>query len=130
PNKPKRSDQQVPAGETSLRLIQYTSELDADTGFSVGWFQLPQAPAESAVRGFLEATENGSVAAIKGKLLDSSFTTIDGHPAVEYLSTGPGGHFVRSRTILIGKDVYVLQVVSKTRQAPKYKEFIDSFKVV
>jgi hypothetical protein len=132
PTPPRRTDQAVPAAGQSIRLVQYTSEVDADTGYSIGWFQLAQAPVPTGVRAFLEATERGSVDAIKGRLVGPAGFVTDpaGHPAVDYLATVPGGHYVRSRTILAGRDVYVLQVVSTDRQPPRYDDFVRSFTVI
>jgi hypothetical protein len=132
PTPPRRSDQAVPAAGQSIRLVQYTSEVDADTGYSIGWFQLAQAPVPTGVRAFLEATERGSVDAIRGRLVGpASFVTdAAGHPAVDYLATVSGGHYVKSRTVLVGRDVYVLQVVSTAKQPPRYAEFVQAFTVI
>jgi hypothetical protein len=131
PTTPKRQEQQVPAGATSLRLVQYTSELSSDLGFSAGWFRLPTAPAPEGVKTFLDATVNGSVAAIKGKLLSSkSLNVLGSNPAVEYTATAPEKHFVKARTILVGGDVFILQVVSDQAEPIGYARFVDSFTVL
>jgi hypothetical protein len=127
PTPPRRTEQNIPAADAPIHLVQYTSEVDIDTGYSVGWFRLAKAPVPTAVHAFLEATERGSVDAIKGKLVTSQFLTVGGHPAVDYLASIHQDQFVRSRTVLVGRDVYVLQVVSTEREAPKYRQFIDSF---
>jgi hypothetical protein len=130
PTPPKRTEQKVPAGSAPLRLVQYSSEWSSDTGYTVGWFQLAQAPAETGMRTFLEATRAGSVSAIRGTLLSSEFITVGGRQAVEYLASIPGGHFVKSRTLVVGRSVYVLQVVSASKTPPRYQEFVDSFSVL
>ncbi|HZQ27792.1 MAG TPA: hypothetical protein VFA94_08840 [Acidimicrobiales bacterium] len=129
PAAPKRQEQQVPAGATSLRLVQYTSELSSDVGFSAGWFRLPQPPAPDGVKTFLDATVNGSVAAIKGKLLGSQSLTVGTDPAVEYTASATQGHFVKARTILVGSDVYILQVVSDRQDPVGYGRFVSSFRL-
>lgn len=130
PGTPKRTEQDIPAGGSSLRLIQYTAESGGNRGFSVGWFQLASAPDPNAVRPFLEATQRGSVAAVKGTLLTSTFVKQDGHDAVEYVARLSGGGYVKSRTVLVGQDVYVIQVVGPESDPERYDEFIESFEVV
>ena len=127
PTTPKRTDQQVPSAAGPLRLVQFSSAAGDDTDYSVGWFQLAQPPAPSGANAFLEATKAGSVAAIKGRELSSAFITVEGHPAVEYVSTAAKGHYVKSRTVLVGRDVYILQVVSKAKEPPRYAQFVASF---
>jgi hypothetical protein len=127
PTPPRRTEQNIPAEGAPIHLVQYTSEVDTDTGYSVGWFRLAQAPVPTAVHAFLEATEQGSVDAINGKLVTSQYLTVGGHPAVDYLASIHRDQFVRSRTVLVGRDVYVLQVVSAEREAPRFRQFIDSF---
>jgi hypothetical protein len=129
PTKPRRQEQQVPAGAASLRLVQYTAELSSDLGFSAGWFHLPQAPAADGAKTFLDATVNGSVAAIKGKLLSSQSLTVGPNPAVEYTASVPQGHFVKARTILAGADVFILQVVSDRQDPVGYGRFVSSFRL-
>jgi hypothetical protein len=131
PGTPKRSDQEVPAGAVTLRLVQYTSDVADDIGYSVGWFELVTPPAdEAATRTFLEATRTGSVSAIKGTLVSSTFITVEGKPAVEYLAKVGENQHVKSRTILSGNDVFVLQVVGNDPSPPRYQQFVDSFRVV
>lgn len=130
PGPPKRSEQDIPAGGSSLRLVQYTAETGGNRGFSVGWFQLASPPEPGAVRSFLEATQRGSVAAVKGTLVTSTFVKQDGHDAVEYAARLSGGGYVKSRTVLVGRDVYVIQVVGPESDPERYDEFVASFEVV
>lgn len=129
PSTPERSDQQVPAGGATLRLVMYSSEVDDESGYSVGWFQLAAAPAAEGMNVFLEATRDGSVSAIKGKLVSSAFVTHDGLPAVEYTAAGPQGQYVKCRIVVRGRDVYVVQLASSSPDPPGYSEFVDSFAV-
>jgi len=130
PTTPKRTEQDVPAGGSSLHLVQYTSEVGGTRGFSVGWFQLPVAPEPTALRPFLEATQRGSVAAVKGTLQTSTFLKHDGHDAVEYVAKLADGGYVKARTLLVGKDVYVIQVVGPESNPASYDEFVASFEVL
>ncbi|MDQ1438631.1 MAG: hypothetical protein QOK43_2260 [Acidimicrobiaceae bacterium] len=127
PKRPSRADQQVATPGGPLRLVQYTAQVGANLGYSVGWFQLPAPPVDdAAARSFLEATERGSVSAVKGTLVHTAFVSEDGHPGIEYQARVEGG-YVSSRTVLVGRDAYVIQVVSTSKTPPKHDEFMASF---
>ena len=130
PSPPKRSEQEVPTASGNLRLISYTAEVSKTYGFSVGWFQLAEPPVADAVRPFLESTQRGSVTAVEGELDSSEYITVGDSPGIEYVAKMKAGGFVKARTVLVGKDVYVLQMVAENRNAPQYTEFIEGFHVL
>lgn len=130
PSPPTRSEQEVPTAAGNLRLVTYTSEVRKTYGFSVGWFQLAAAPAEDAVRPFLESTQRGSVTAVEGELESSEYITVGGSPGIEYLAKMKAGGFVKARTVVVGRDVYVLQMITEDRNARQYMEFVEGFQVL
>jgi hypothetical protein len=130
PSPPKRSERDVPTAAGTLHLVTYTAEVRTTYGFSVGWFQLAEPPAADAVRPFLDSTQRGSVTAVKGELESSEYITVGDSPGIEYVAKMEAGGFVKARTVLAGKDVYVLQMIAEDRNAPQYTEFIEGFHVL
>lgn len=130
PGQPKRSEQDVPTAAGTLRLVTYTSQVSETYGFSVGWFQLAAPPAAEAVRPFLESTQRGSVTAVEGELEASEYITVGDNPGIEYVAKIKSGEFVKARTVLVGRDVYVLQMITENRNAPQYTEFVEGFQVL
>lgn len=130
PGEPKRSDQEVPTAAGDLRLVQYTSEVRATYGFSVGWFQLASPLAEEGVRPFLESTQRGSVTAVEGELKTSEYVTAYGGTGIEYVAKMKSGPYVKARNVVVGKDVYILQMITDKKDAPQYREFVDGFQIL
>lgn len=127
PDTPERSDQNVPAGTGTLRLVLYTSEVGDELGYSIGWFQLAEPPAAEGMTEFLEATRDGSITAIKGTLVTSASAVHKGLPAMEYVAREPKGHFLKARIVVRGRDVYVAQIISGTQDPPRFGEFVEAF---
>ena len=130
PSQPQRSEQDVPTAVGNLHLIQYTSEVEGGHGFSVGWFQLAEPLAAEAVQPFLDTTQRGSVTAVEGELESTQYIDAYGGKGIEYAAKMKAGGFVRARNVVLGRDVYVLQVISGKADAPQYREFVDGFEVL
>ncbi|MEO8581770.1 MAG: hypothetical protein ABI425_04340 [Patescibacteria group bacterium] len=80
----------------------------------------------------LEGTVNGSVNSDPtNKLVESSFTTHQNFPAVDYVIYNNGESlYINGRNILVGSTLYMTLVVSKDRLPSDYTKFINSFELI
>lgn len=130
PGTPTRSEQDVPTAAGDLRLVTYTAQVRPTYGFSVGWFQLAAPPEADRVRPFLESTKRGIVATVEGELESSEYVEVGGSPGIDYVAKMKAGGYVKARTVVVGRDVYVLQMITEKRDAAQYREFIEGFHVL
>jgi len=127
PSYPSESTKTVPATSTTPELV-YTmyGAKDADGNYYVATdITYPDSVDVSNPQSNLEGAVNGSVAAVKGTLTSSNFTTYAGYPAVDYTMQANGG-YVKYRGIMVNHTIYGLGITSTTNSFPNFDKFVNS----
>ena len=112
--------------ETSAYIVQYNTYSDE--------FKFDDTNTQAALeRGVNGIAENTVVDNAKGKITSSTFTTVNGHEAVDFvfeIQTNTYGLLVcHGRMILVGNTLYVLENIEKSFRQEQYDRFINSLKL-
>lgn len=131
PSKPKTTIQTVPVGQLTLHFTLEMSGDDKD-GIAVGFVDYPAAFADfkgADLDRVLTGASNGAAGNVPGgHLVNSFYTTLAGHRAIEYKITTTGPTVI-SVASLVGARLYVLEAISKAHGQAALDRLFNSFKL-
>jgi hypothetical protein len=125
PSEPKRTTQSEQTSIGTVTMILYEcSYSDLDVG--IGYADYGTAFAGMAVRAGLQGAAEGGAAAVHGKLLSTTYATVDGAPSVDF-TVAKGSATVQARAILYGSRVYVLETTGDHGVLEAHQHLLESF---
>lgn len=129
PNQPDRSQQDVPVGDGSLRLILFTANVNDSVAYNVGFVDYPEAITEADPATVLDGVVQGAAQQVSGTVVSKTPTTANGSPAVDYVVGAQGGQ-VQARAILVANRLYILQGASKEPDPDGFGRLATSFELL
>ena len=109
-----------------------------DTGYFVSYWDYPPGLVQpDKLEKMLDASRDGSVANVGGKLVREEKITLMGNPGRDLVidtgsSAGPGARLLRGRLFIVGNRMYQIMVVTPKNQksSPETEAFLQSFKLL
>ncbi|MGO8666736.1 MAG: hypothetical protein ACLQUW_01080 [Desulfobaccales bacterium] len=109
-----------------------------DTGYFVSYWDYPPGLVQpDKLQKMLDASRDGSVANVGGKLVREEKITLMGNPGRDLVidtgsSAGPGARLLRGRLFIVGNRMYQIMVVTPKNQksSPETEAFLQSFKLL
>ena len=101
------------------------------------WDYPPGLVQPDKLEKMLDASRDGSVANVGGKLVREEKITLMGNPGRDLVidtgsSAGPGARLLRGRLFIVGNRMYQIMVVTPKNQksSPETEAFLQSFKLL
>ena len=116
----------------SVNAEIYSAVQSDETTYMVEYMKYPEAVDVSIPENNLEGSVNGAVQGMGGVLISSKFINFGTYKAVESLIyKKEGGIYMKSRNILVGRNMYVIAVVYEAinESSVEYDKFVNSFQL-
>jgi hypothetical protein len=130
PTTPTSEQETLQVQGIDVKMTTYSSDPNDNESYMAMFIDYPaDFDMTSNPKSNLEGAMNGSVNNVKGgQLVSSNFTTVHGHPAVDFLISVPNDNlYLKSRNILVGNTLYTVGIVSLTATPPNYDKYVNSF---
>ncbi len=120
-----------------IELHLFSGQL-GDTGYFVSYCDYPQGLIQpDKIEKMLEASRDGSVANVGGRLIREGKITLMGNPGLEEVietggQAGPETRWLKGRLYIVGNRLYQIMVVTPKDQKsrPEAEAFLQSFKLL
>jgi hypothetical protein len=125
PGTPATSQSETPAGGSNLRVDMVSAEGKNGSAFLCSYIDYPSTPDSGTA---FDAIRDGSIRAVRGRLVSERTINVGDNPAREFQAELPSHDVIDERYVLAGQRLFMLVVVSKAgaRNANDIDKFFTS----